>query len=60
MAGMKLSPCAVSVPLMLGIVIGVVVHPVAGIVLGLAVLTWNLVQARRGGSCTTCAWPRQG
>ena len=59
MAGMKLSPCAVSVQLMLGIVIGVVVHPVAGIVLGLAALTWNLLQARRSG-CTTCAWPRQG
>lgn len=56
---MKLSPCAVSVPLMLGIVIGVVVHPAAGIVLGLAVLVWNIVQARRGGACTTCAWPRQ-
>ncbi|SDB80980.1 hypothetical protein GA0111570_103185 [Raineyella antarctica] len=56
---MKLSPCAISIPLMLGIVVGVVVNTVAGIVLGLAVLTWNLVQARRGGACTTCAWPRR-
>lgn len=57
---MKLSPCALSIPLMLGIVIGVTVHPVAGVVLGLGLLVWNIVQARRGDRCTTCAWPRRG
>lgn len=51
---MKLSPCAISIPLMLGIVVGTVTHPIAGVVVGLALLVANLVQARRG-ACTTCA-----
>jgi len=54
----NLSTCSLSIPLMLGLVVGVVVHPVAGIVLGLAVLGWNVVQAIRGKSGTTCAIPR--
>lgn len=54
-----MSPCAVSVPLMLGIVLGMVTHPAIGVVVGLAVLVWNIVQARRGKDCVTCAWPRQ-
>lgn len=56
--GMKLTPCAISIPLMLGIVVGAVTHPIAGVVAGLALLVANLVQARRE-ACTTCAWPRQ-
>ncbi|QGF22940.1 hypothetical protein [Raineyella fluvialis] len=56
---MSLSPCAISIPLMLGIILGVTVHPAAGIAVGLALLGWNLVQARRGKECTTCAWPRR-
>lgn len=54
-----MSPCAVSVPLMLGIVVGMVTHPAIGVAVGLAVLVWNIVQARRGKDCVTCAWPRQ-
>ncbi|WOP19184.1 hypothetical protein [Raineyella sp. LH-20] len=56
---MSVSPCALSVPLLLGVVVGVIVHPVAGIVLGIAVLAWNVVRARRSQECTTCAWPRR-
>lgn len=55
---MKLSPCAISIPLMLGIIVGAFTHPIAGVVVGLGLLVVNLVQARRG-ACTTCAWPRQ-
>lgn len=55
---MKLSPCAISIPLMLGIIVGAVTHPIAGVVVGLGLLVVNLVQARRG-ACTTCAWPWQ-
>lgn len=60
LAGLKMSPCAVSIPVMLGIMLGMVVHPAVGVVVGLALLVWNIVQARRGEECVTCAWPRQG
>jgi len=56
---MPLSPCALSIPLLLGLVVGITVHPVVGVVLGLALLTWNLIRARRDKDCTTCAWPRR-